>query len=196
MKYQHFQLTSCRQSLQTCIELVIDATNTIEHLENKIEKERGEMENMEEQLVEAQAELSLQRLDTYKDEEFLTGSDDDEVNRKDNLRLMGTNKIFCDSSTQCEIIPQRRDACDSEKRVMQESYVDSVTIYRHIIVKLEEKLKLAEDHWKQFIGKLAYFLEKIDPNLEADLNNFLESITLSKEKLRDIFNTNSIFDNL
>ena len=153
------------------------------------------MENMEEQLVEAQAELSLQRLDTYKDEEFLTGCDDDEVNRKDNLRL-GPNKIFCDSSTQCEIIPQGRDACDSEKRVMQESYVDSVTIYRHIIVKLEEKLKLAEDHWKQFIGKLAYFLEKIDPNLEADLNNFLESITLSKEKLRDIFNTNSIFDNL
>ena len=141
MKYQHFQLTSCQQSLQTCIELVIDATNTIELLENKIEKKQGEMENMEEQLIETQTELSLQRLDTYKDEKFLTGSDDDELNRNDDLQLMGTNKIFCDSSTQCEIIPQRRDACDSEKRVMQESYVDSVTIYRHIILKLEEKLK-------------------------------------------------------
>ena len=64
------------------------------------------------------------------------------------------------------------------------------------IEKLEEKLMLAEDHWKQFIVKLALFLEKINPNLEAELNNFIDSLTLSKEELRDIFNTNSIFDNL
>ena len=165
------------------------------HLENKIEEERGEREDMEEQLVEAEAELSLQRLDTYKEEEFLTGSDHDEAQGKVNLRL-GTKKNCCDSSTQCDMISQQRDTHNEEKRVMQVSYVDSVTVYRNIIEKLEEKLMLAEDHWKQFIVKLALFLEKINPNLEAELNNFIDSLTLSKEELRDIFNTNSIFDNL
>jgi len=189
------QLTSCRQSLQTCIELVLEATDTIEHLENKIEEERGEREDMEEQLVEAEAELSLQRLDTYKEEEFLTGSDLDEAQGKVNLRL-GTEKNCCDSSTQCDMISQQRDTHNEEKRIMQVSYVDSVTVYRNIIEKLEEKLMLAEDHWKQFIVKLALFLEKINPNLEAEFNNFIDSLTLSKEELRDIFNTNSIFDNL
>ena len=174
---------------------MLEATDTIEQLENKIEEERGERENMEEQLVEAEAELSLQRLDAYKEEEFLTGSEHNEAKRKDVLRL-GTEKIFCDSSTQCDIISQQRDTHNEEKRVMQVSYVDSITFYRSIIEKLEEKLMLAEDNWKQFIVKLALFLEKINPNLEADLNNFVDSLTLSKEKLRDIFNTNSIFDNL
>ena len=198
IQFPHFQLTSCRQSLQNCIELVLEATDTIEHLENKIEEERGERENMEGQLVEAEAELSLQRLDAYTEdteEEFLTGSEHDEAKRKDDLRL-GTEKIFYDSSTQCDIISQQRDTHNEEKRVMQVSYVDSITVYRNIIEKLEEKLMLAEDNWKQFIVKLALFLEKINPNLEADLNNFVDSLTLSKEKLRDIFNTNSIFDNL
>ena len=192
---QHFQLTSCRQSLQNCIELVLEATDTIEHLENKIEEERGERENMEEQLVEAEAELSLQRLDIYTEEEFLTGREHNEAKIKEDLRW-GTEKIFCDSSTQCDIISQQRDTHNEEKRVMQVSYVDSITFYRSIIEKFEEKLMLAEHNWKQFIVKLALFLEKINPNLEADLNNFVDSLTLSKEKLRDIFNTNSIFDNL
>ena len=195
MKFQHFQLTSCRQSLQTCIELVIETTDTIEQLEKKIEREQGDMKNMEEQLIEAQAKLSLQRLDNFKDEEFLTGCDDDEAKRKNNLRP-GTNKTFYDSSTECEIIPQQRDSCDLEKRIMQESYVDSVSIYRNIIEKLEEKLVLAEDHWKQFIRKLAYFLEQNYHNLGSDFNNFLDSLTLSKEKLCDIFSTNSIYENL
>ena len=195
LKFQHFQLTSCRQSLQTCIELVIETTDTIEQLEKKIEREQGEVRNMEEQLIEAQAELSLQKLDNFKDEEFLTGCDKDEAKRKDNLRL-GTNKTLNDSSTQCEIIPLQRDSCDLENRMMQESYVDSVTIYRNIVEKLQEKLISAEDHWKQFIKKLAYFLENNYHNLGADFNNFLDSLTLSREKLCDIFNTNSIFENL
>ena len=195
LKFQHFQLTSCRQSLQTCIELVIETTDTIEQLENRIEREQGDMKNMEEQLIEAQAALSLQKLDNFKDEEFLTGCDKDEAKRKDNLRL-GTNKTFTDSSTQCEIIPLQRDSCDLENRMMQESYVDSVTIYRNIVEKLQEKLISAEDHWKQFIKKLAYFLENNYHNLGADFNNFLDSLTLSREKLCDIFNTNSIFENL
>ena len=173
---------------------MLEATDTIEHLENRIEEERGEREDMEEQLVEAEAELFLQRLDTYKEEEFLIGSDHDEAQGKVNLQL-GTEKNFCDSSTQCDMISQR-DTHNEEKRVMQVSYVDSMTVYRNIIEKLEEKLMLAESHWKLFIVKLALFLEKINPNLEADLNNFIDSLTLSKEKLCDIFNTNSIFDNL
>lgn len=160
-----------------------------------MEKKQREMENMEEKLVEAEAELSVQRLATFKEDEFLIGSCDDDAKRNSGLRS-GTVRIFCDPSTQCEISSRQRNALELEKRVMQDSYVDSVIVYRKVIEKLEDKLMLAEEHWKSFTIKLASFLRKSYKNSQTDVNDFLNSLTSSKEIFCDIFNTNSIFESL
>ena len=51
----------CRQSLQNCIELVIETTDTIEQLEKKIEREQGDMKNMEEHIKKTKGKKRRER---------------------------------------------------------------------------------------------------------------------------------------
>ena len=240
--------------------LVEEAAGKVEDLETRL----GEAED---KLVEVEAELALQRLDTAREEEFLTrdwsslpetshnphtvqsrdrsrseefltedlhsDKEQAEANTEDETEanteaeteanteaeteanteadteaetevVSPDVRSYCDSSTQCdnETLSQLKNACDDaddddnvrygERRVMQESYVSSVTLYRSIIAKLEEKLRLAEEYWRQFIDKLACLLEKMDPPTEAHLNNFVEGLSLSM-KLCDIFDKEAVY---
>ena len=58
-----FQLRECKKSLNKCIELVEDAAIEIQFLEQKLDEQKSEFD---EQLLKAEIELSLQRLEENK----------------------------------------------------------------------------------------------------------------------------------
>jgi len=178
------QLRECKKSLNKCIELVEDAAIEIQFLEQKLDEQKSEFD---EQLLKAEIELSLQRLEENKYGNLLLITEDQEdkssscdmslidsyakrllsrnISEIDEVGSTNYDNLNDDYEPTTEAIKDTDTLKHKEEiRSMRESYHRCSQSYRCIIKKMDERLHQAEICWKEamievlFLKRLKFLL--------------------------------------